>query len=53
VSRVLEAPMLDPMLKSIESGVTQAQQRADMKAMIALITAGQKVKIKPIAIEGR
>ena len=54
VSRVLEAPALDPMLMtSIESGVTQAQQRADMKAMVALITAGQKVKIKPDAIEGR
>jgi peptidyl-prolyl cis-trans isomerase D len=54
VSRVLEAPELDPMLlASIGSGVTQAQQRADMKAMIALITAGQKVKIQPNAIEGR
>lgn len=54
VSRVLEAPALDPMLlASIESGVMQAQQRADMKAMVALITAGQKVKIQPNAIEGR
>jgi peptidyl-prolyl cis-trans isomerase D len=54
VSRVLEASALDPMLMaSIESGVAQAQQRADMKAMTALITAGQKVKIKPNAIEGR
>jgi peptidyl-prolyl cis-trans isomerase D len=54
VSRVLEASALDPMLvSSIESGVVQAQQRADMKAMIALISAGQKVKIKPNAIEGR
>ncbi|MHB1144827.1 MAG: SurA N-terminal domain-containing protein [Thiobacillus sp.] len=54
VSRVLEAPALDPMLMaSIESGVAQAQQRADMQAMSALITAGQKVKIKPNAIEGR
>ncbi len=54
VSRVLEAQALDPMLlSSIESGVIQAQQRADMKAMTALITAGQKVKIKANAIEGR
>ena len=54
VSRVLEAPGLDPMLvSSIEQGVMQAQQRADMKAMIALITAGHKVKIQPNAIEGR
>jgi peptidyl-prolyl cis-trans isomerase D len=54
VSRVLEAPSLDPMLlSSIESGAMQAQQRADLKAMIALIAAGQKVKIKPNAIEGR
>ena len=54
VSRVLEAAELDPMLlASIESGVTQAQQRADMQAMIALIKAGQKVKIQPNAIEGR
>jgi peptidyl-prolyl cis-trans isomerase D len=54
VSRVQEAPALDPvLLASIESGVTQAQQRADMKAMLALVTAGQKVEIKPDAIEGR
>ena len=54
VSRVLDAPTLDPMLlSSIEAGVTQAQQRADMKAMVALITAGQKVKVQPNAIEGR
>ncbi|MCL5059557.1 MAG: SurA N-terminal domain-containing protein [Candidatus Thermoplasmatota archaeon] len=54
VSRVLEASELDPtLLASIESGVTQAQQRADMQAMTALITAGQKVKIQPNAIEGR
>jgi hypothetical protein len=38
---------------SIESGVVQAQQRADMQAMTDLITAGQKVKINPNAIEGR
>ncbi|MDO9466811.1 MAG: SurA N-terminal domain-containing protein [Thiobacillus sp.] len=52
VSRVLDAPELDPMLvASIESGVVQAQQRADMEAMVALITAGLKVKIKPNAVE--
>jgi peptidyl-prolyl cis-trans isomerase D len=51
---VLDAAAPDPMLMaSIGSGVVQAQQRADMKAMIALITAGQKVKIQPNAIEGR
>jgi peptidyl-prolyl cis-trans isomerase D len=54
VSRVVEASELDPMLvRSIESGLVQAQQRADMKAMIALIKAGQKVKVMPNAIEGR
>lgn len=54
VSRVLESATLDPMLMaSIESGVMQAQQRADMDAVIALIVAGQKVKIQPNAIEGR
>ena len=54
VSRVLNAPTLDPQLvMSIATGVVQAQQRADMKAMVALITAGQKVKIQPNAIEGR
>ena len=54
VSRVLDVAEPDPMLRaSIESGVMQAQQVADMKAMIALISAGQKVKIKPGAIEGR
>jgi len=41
------------LLSSIESGVVQAQQRADMKAMAALISAGQNVKIRPGAIEGR
>jgi len=54
VSRVLDAPALDPRLvASIESGVMQAQQRADMQAMLALVKAGQKVKIQPNAIEGR
>ena len=54
VSRVMDAPAMDPQLvASIESGVMQAQQRADMQAMIALVKAGQKVKIQPNAIEGR
>jgi len=54
VSRVLDAPALDPRLvSSIESGVMQAQQRADMQAMLELVKAGQKVKIQPNAIEGR
>ena len=54
VSRVLDAPALDPrLLGSIESGVVQAQQRADMQAMLALVKAGHKVKIQPNAIEGR
>jgi len=54
VTRVVEAPMQDPMLlSSIGSGVTQALQRADLQAMTDLITAGQKVTIKPNAIEGR
>jgi peptidyl-prolyl cis-trans isomerase D len=54
VSRVLDAPAMDPqLLGSIKSGVTQAQQRADLQAMIALVKAGQKVKIQPNAIEGR
>ncbi|MBT9590630.1 MAG: SurA N-terminal domain-containing protein [Thiobacillus sp.] len=54
VTRVVEAPTQDPMLlSSIVSGVTQALQRADLQAMADLITAGQKVKIKPNAIEGR
>jgi peptidyl-prolyl cis-trans isomerase D len=54
VSRVLDAPGLDPRLvASIEAGVMQAQQQADMQAMLALVKAGQKVKIQPNAIEGR
>ena len=54
VTRVVEPSGIDPMLvSSIGQGVTQAQQRADMKAMVNLITAGQKVIIKPNAIEGR
>lgn len=54
VTRVLEATSIDPMLAaSIESGLVQAQQRADMKAMLALVKAGMKVKIQSDAIEGR
>lgn len=54
VSRVLNPGTPDPaLLASIESGVMQAQQRGDMKAMLSLIKAGQKVKIKEDAIEGR
>ena len=54
VTRVLQAPAQDPMLlSSIGSGVAQAQQRADLQAMAALILAGQKVKIKANAIEGK
>lgn len=54
VTRVVESAAQDPMLlSSIGSGVTQALQRADQQAMTDLITAGQKVKIKPNAIEGR
>lgn len=54
VTRVVEPSGIDPMLvSSIGQGVTQAQQRADMKAMVDLITASQKVTIKPNAIEGR
>jgi peptidyl-prolyl cis-trans isomerase D len=54
VSRVVEASAPDAMLLgSIASGVTQAQQRADMKAMLALIMAGEKVTIKPNAVDGR
>ena len=52
VSRVLEASELDPMLlASIESGLMQALQQADMKAMLDLIKASHKVKIKTGAIE--
>ena len=51
VSRVLEVSELDPMLASIESGLMQAVQQADMKAMLDLIKAGHKVKIKTGAIE--
>jgi peptidyl-prolyl cis-trans isomerase D len=51
VTRVLN-PEPDAMLTaSIASGVAQAQQRADLKAMLALVTAAHKVKIKPNAIE--
>ena len=54
VSRVLDTPGLDPrLMASIEAGVMQAQQQADMQAMLALVKAGQKVKIQPNAIEGR
>ncbi|MHB1093091.1 SurA N-terminal domain-containing protein [Thiobacillus sp.] len=53
ISRVVSDTPDAALLASVSSGLTQAQQRADMKAMLALITAGQKVKIRPDAIEGR
>lgn len=52
ISRVIDAESPDPALSaSVEAGVLQAQQRADMQAMIALIKAGHKVKIQPNAID--
>ncbi|MDQ1315578.1 MAG: peptidyl-prolyl cis-trans isomerase [Pseudomonadota bacterium] len=54
VSRVLEETAVDPrLLASIEAGLIQAQQGADMQAMTSLVKSGHKVKIKPNAIEGR
>ncbi len=54
VSRVLDAPEVDPQLRaSIEAGLVQAQQRADMQALVALVKAGYKIKVQPNAIEGR
>ncbi|MFN3545316.1 MAG: SurA N-terminal domain-containing protein [Thiobacillus sp.] len=54
VTRVVEATTLDPMLTaSIENSVTQALQRADLQAMTELMKAGQRLKIKPNAIEER
>lgn len=52
ISRVIDAETPDPaLLASIEAGVLQAQQRADMQAMIALVKAGHKVKIERNAID--
>lgn len=54
ITRVIEAANVDPMLAgSIESGVVQAQQRADLQAMAGLAKAAQKVVIKADAVEGR
>ncbi len=54
VSRVLDAPEVDPQLRaSIEAGLVQAQQRADMQALVALVKAGYKIKVQPNAVEGR
>ncbi len=54
VSRVLDAQTDNPQLRaSIEAGLVQAQQRADMQAMTALVKAGYKVKVQPNAVEGR
>lgn len=54
VTRVLEAETLDPMLTaSVENSLLQAQQRADLQAMVELLKAGQRVKIRPNAIEER
>ncbi len=52
VSRVIDAKTVDPMLQaSIETGLQQAQQRADLAAMVALVKAGQKVKISANALD--
>ena len=52
VTRVVDSVSNDPTLvASITSGVTQAQQRADLQAMADLIKAGRKVKIKSGALE--
>jgi peptidyl-prolyl cis-trans isomerase D len=54
ITRVIDAVNADPMLaNSIESGVVQAQQRADLQAMAGLAKAAQKVEIKADAVEGR
>lgn len=54
VSRVLDAPTGDPQLRaSIEAGLVQAQQRADLQALTALVKAGYKIKVQPNAIDGR
>ncbi|MCA1925714.1 MAG: SurA N-terminal domain-containing protein [Thiobacillus sp.] len=54
ITRVIDAASPDPMLaSSIESGVLQAQQRADLQAMAGLAKAAQKVEIKANAVEGR
>lgn len=52
ISRVLEGAMSDPqLLPSIEAGVSRAIQRADLKAMISLARASQKVEIRAGALE--
>lgn len=52
VSRVIEPQAIDPMLQaSIEAGLQQGVQRADMAAMVALVKSGQKVKIMPNALD--
>lgn len=54
ITRVIDAVNTDPMLaSSIESGVVQAQQRADLQAMAELAKASQKVDVKADAVEGR
>jgi len=52
VSRVIDAKSVDPMLQaSIDTGLQQAQQRADLASLVALIKAGQKVKISANALD--
>ncbi len=52
VSRVIEPQAIDPMLQaSIEAGLQQGVQRADLAAMVALVKSGQKVKIMPNALD--
>ncbi|WP_324778679.1 SurA N-terminal domain-containing protein [Thiobacillus sedimenti] len=53
VSRVVDTSPDPRLLASVNAGLAQALQRTDMKAMLALVTAAEKVKIKPNAIEGQ
>lgn len=52
VTRVIDSQGVDPTLQaSIESGLQQAQQRADLAAMVALLKSAQKVKMMPNALD--
>ena len=51
ITRVIDATNIDPMLAaSINAGVMQAQQRADLQAMGELAKAAQKVRIEEGAV---
>lgn len=52
ISRVLESPSLDATLgASVQKGVQEALERADLQAMVQLAKSSQKVEVRENALE--